>query len=363
MRQKKNVAHFAPINIDPCTGMGRIAVHWRNALINRDWNFYEFGIKQVSMPVLRPLWPNAARSAWKNSKQNTNIILAHEPSAEVLRRTGVPTVLFSHGIESRGANLSPIETDFMSSGIRRLAMRPLWYLREMEIRSAFRRCPLLLLSNEDDRSEIISRFNRNSDDIFVFRNGVNESSLQPGQVTSNVPNILFYGSWLERKGKTLLIKAANLLDAQGYAVNWLLVGTGKSSHEIMSEWPKKLHSSVEIIPSVSADDDDLIYGRASIFVLPSFFEGQPLTLLQAMESGRTVIASRCCGQKDVIRHGHNGFLFEPGDDQELASLIAKALDDTDLRLQIGAQAKQDMKLRRWPAVADEVAIRLENLLN
>ena len=68
-------------------------------------------------------------------------------------------------------------------------------------------------------------------------------------------------------------------------------------------------------------------------------------------------------QKDVIRHGHNGFLFEPGDDQELASLIAKALDDTDLRLQIGAQAKQDMKLRRWPAVADEVAIRLENLLN
>jgi glycosyltransferase involved in cell wall biosynthesis len=99
-----------------------------------------------------------------------------------------------------------------------------------------------------------------------------------------------------------------------------------------------------------------------VFVLPSYFEGQPLTLLQAMESGRCVIASGCCGQKDIVRHGHNGFLFPPGDADELAQLLALVVADADLRLKLGSQAKEDMASRRWPIVADEVANRLEQFM-
>jgi glycosyltransferase involved in cell wall biosynthesis len=152
------------------------------------------------------------------------------------------------------------------------------------------------------------------------------------------------------------------LAEEGIPLRWLLVGTGISAADVLRDWPDFLHPAVEVIPHVKAEDDDLIYERAMVFVLPSYFEGQPLTLLQAMESGRCVIASGCCGQKDIVRHGHNGFLFPPGDADELARLIALVVADADLRLKLGTQAKEDMASRRWPIVAHEVADRLEQFM-
>ncbi len=88
-----------------------------------------------------------------------------------------------------------------------------------------------------------------------------------------------------------------------------------------------------------------------------------MTLLQAMESGRCVISTRSCGQKDIISDGHNGFLVEPGSSVQLAEAIAKALADDDLRLRLGTQAKVDMASRRWSIVADEVVSKLESFLS
>jgi glycosyltransferase involved in cell wall biosynthesis len=153
------------------------------------------------------------------------------------------------------------------------------------------------------------------------------------------------------------------LAEEGIPLRWLLVGTGISQAEVLRDWPAILHDAVEVIPHLKAEDDDLIYERAMVFVLPSYFEGQPLTLLQAMESGRCVIASRCCGQKDIVQHGHNGFLFDSGDADELARLIALVVSDRDLRLKLGTQAKEDMASRCWSTVADEVVDRLEQFID
>ena len=103
--------------------------------------------------------------------------------------------------------------------------------------------------------------------------------------------------------------------------------------------------------------------KLHFFVLPSFYEGQPLTLLQAMESGRCVIATRSCGQKDIVKHGHNGFLFVSGKSDQLADLIFKAIANEDMRFMISIQAKVDMAPRRWPLVADEVVNRLEQFMS
>ena len=98
--------------------------------------------------------------------------------------------------------------------------------------------------------------------------------------------------------------------------------------------------------------------QSDVFVLPSFFEGQPLALLQAMEAGCAVIASDSCGQRDIVRHNENGWLFPTGDVDALVQLIRPACQDVPLRRQIGAAAHASMAHLRWPEVADAVARKI-----
>jgi glycosyltransferase involved in cell wall biosynthesis len=356
------VAHFAPISINELSGMGRVAFHWREAFIRRGWLFQHYGTDEVPLPPLKPLWANAAKRAWRKGEKNHDFFLAHEPSAETLRQTGIPTVLFSHGLEFRSELMVPADSVLSRRRFRDTATRPFWLWRIKQRDLGLRRCPLLLLINEDDRAFAISHYSRRPEDIFVFRNGVNSSPIHPHHFMPGDPTVLFYGSWLERKGKSVLIQAAVRLASAGVSIRWLLVGTGLDTNQVLNDWPRRLHSLVEVIPHAKAEDDDNIYSRATVFVLPSYFEGQPLTLLQAMENGRCVIASACCGQTDIVQHDYNGLLFSPGDDDELARLISLVISNHHLRLKLGIQAKLDMSFRRWPSVADEVVDRLELLM-
>lgn len=362
MSQSKNISHVAPILLDARTGMGRVAVHWREAFIRSGWDFQHFGTAEVPMPPLKTLWADSARRAYTRNGSRKGFLLVHEPSAEQLRRTGLPTILFSHGLEERGAELAPPENIKQNKSLKYVFTKPFW-LRQARLREqALRKCPLLLLINQDDRDYAISHYGRKPEDIFVFRNGVNLSTLQPQQKTKYPNTVLFYGSWLERKGKTVLIDAASKLASAGIQIHWLLIGTGKTEAEVLNDWPVELQRNVVVRSNIAADDDDSIYEQATLFVLPSFYEGQPLTLLQAMESGRCVITTRCCGQKDIIRDGQNGFLVEPGNSDQLAEKISKALANDDMRLKIGSQAKSDMASRRWSIVADELVNRIEEFM-
>jgi glycosyltransferase involved in cell wall biosynthesis len=352
------IAHVAPIALRPDSGMGRVASCWRDSITRRGWSFEHFGADEVPTPSFKALWALSARRAWRRFKLPSSLILAHEPSAEVFRGTGVPVLLFSHGLEARCRELAPVEPDITGSRLGRLLMRPLWAWRSRQTELGLRRCPLLLLINQEDRDYVIDRYRRQSGEIFVFRNGVIPSALDETHDPGGTSTVLVYGTWLERKGKKVLMQAASNIAGAGLRVRWLLVGTGGSRESVLRDWPESLHPSVEVRPRVAPSEDDSIYAEAHVFALPSYFEGQPLTLLQAMESGRCVISTRCCGQKDIIRDGENGFLVEPGDAGTLAARIITALGDAQLRRSVGARAKADMKNRTWERVSDEVTERL-----
>jgi glycosyltransferase involved in cell wall biosynthesis len=130
----------------------------------------------------------------------------------------------------------------------------------------------------------------------------------------------------------------------------------------LSFWPSDIRSFVQVIPRFTKAAEESFFARSHIFVLPSFFEGQPLALLEAMEAGRCCITTNCCGQKDLIQHGYNGLFHEPGDAQELATLIAQCVNNAKLRMSIGRNAKLSVKNRSWETVSAEVVDRIEEIL-
>jgi glycosyltransferase involved in cell wall biosynthesis len=75
------------------------------------------------------------------------------------------------------------------------------------------------------------------------------------------------------------------------------------------------------------------------FVMPSLWEGLPLSLVLAMGAGLPVIASRVAGIPEVVRHGETGWLTTPGDAGDLAAALVRVLGDARLRSQLGSNAK------------------------
>jgi teichuronic acid biosynthesis glycosyltransferase TuaC len=80
--------------------------------------------------------------------------------------------------------------------------------------------------------------------------------------------------------------------------------------------------------------------RCVLFALPSRYEGLGCVYLEAMSSEKPVIACRGQGIDEIIRHGSNGWLIEPGNLQELIAALSILLQNLQLRRQIGDAARR-----------------------
>jgi len=219
---------------------------------------------------------------------------------------------------------------------------------------------LLLINGED--SEFVQRtYARGAGDIHIFKNGVHPSRLDERAQPLESITALFLGTWLERKGIDTLVGAARILHSRSLRIKWLLAGSGVGSEGVLRSWPESLRSHVEVIPRFSPDIEEKLFARSNLFVLPSFFEGQPLSLLQAMETGRCCITTDCCGQRDLIRHNDNGLLHVPGDAEQLALLIEQSAKSEELRRSLGKNAKMTVYGRSWEAVASDVVDFVESV--
>jgi len=90
---------------------------------------------------------------------------------------------------------------------------------------------------------------------------------------------------------------------------------------------------------------------ADIFVLPTRFEGFPLTVMEAMAAGKGIVVSRVDGVEDLVEHGRTGLLVEVGDHRDLARNVVRLLSDAGLRRRMGAAAGESIR-RICGAVAD-----------
>ena len=357
------IVHVAQLEISRESGMGRVAWHWRQALEARGYEFIHIGPHEVGRPVHPALFPYAA---WRQARRlglRPAAFLVHEPNGVPFVLSGTPVFLFSHGLERRGweAALAQAAAPGSSGGAgasgapiraRSRLLFPLWRLRQADF--SLRRARAVLVLNRDDFAAVRTRYGRRPEDLFLFRNGVDPVPAVRRAV-GEPPTILFLGSWLARKGTTTLVAAADLLRQRGVTARFLLAGTGVGEAEVLAAWPAELRGAVRVLPTFPAAAEAALYAGADLFVLPSFFEGQPLALLQAMAAGCCCLASDIAGNRDLIAHQQTGLLHTPGDAATLAGQIAECLASPALRDGLGRAAQAAVAGRTWSAVAGEVA--------
>jgi colanic acid/amylovoran biosynthesis glycosyltransferase len=153
--------------------------------------------------------------------------------------------------------------------------------------------------------------------------------------------ILFIGRHVPEKGHAVLLEAMVLLAERGQIVNLILAGDGPS-RPTLERLAKRLGvaSRVSFPGAVGQEDIHALYAGASIFCLPSFAEGVPGVLMEAMAMRLPVVSTRITGIPELIEEGRTGLLVSPGRPDELADALEQLLIDPALRREMGLSARE-----------------------
>jgi len=101
-----------------------------------------------------------------------------------------------------------------------------------------------------------------------------------------------------------------------------------------------LEKNIKFTGFIPYDDLRALYSACDIFVLPSFEEGDPIALKEALASGKPLIGSRVGGIPIQIRDSWNGFLVEPGNEKQLAEKIKYLIENEEERERMGKNSKR-----------------------
>ncbi len=148
--------------------------------------------------------------------------------------------------------------------------------------------------------------------------------------------VLFLGvSESIRKGLLDLVEAIRLLQPARPKLRFLLVAVPPEALE--QRLPTDLLAGCEAQGWVTGAAKARLFAEADIFVLPSYGEGMPIGILEAMAASLPVIATRVGGIPDVITEGQEGYLLDPGNVEDLARLISQLADHAETRAHMGAK--------------------------
>lgn len=153
--------------------------------------------------------------------------------------------------------------------------------------------------------------------------------------------VLCVGRLVPDKGQGVLLEAMALLRDRGVAVELTYVGDGAARPDLERRAASlNLNSSVRFAGSVGQDRILDHYRHADVFCLPSFAEGIPVVLMEALACEVPVVTSHIMGVPELVQDGVSGLLVTPGRADLLADALEKLAADAELRRAMGAAGRR-----------------------
>ena len=149
------------------------------------------------------------------------------------------------------------------------------------------------------------------------------------------------GRLVPAKGQQVLLEACSLLKSENIPFHLTFVGDGDDRNSLENYVQKAgLNEQVFFAGSQGHDRIQDFYNKADIFVLPSFAEGVPVVLMEAMSKTIPVISTYIAGIQELISNNETGLLSDAGDMKGLAGHLKRLLADRELRMTLGSAARK-----------------------
>lgn len=184
--------------------------------------------------------------------------------------------------------------------------------------------------------------------IAVVHCGLDDSYMgfEPSGVPES-PRLVCVGRLCEQKGQLLLVQAASRLAARGVSIELVLAGDGEMRSDIEAECARlDIAGNVRITGWINGEQVRAELAAARALVLPSFAEGLPVVLMEALASGRPVITTFVAGIPELVVDGENGWLIPAGDVDRLADAMQECLSASSERLSTMGRAGRQRALAR-----------------
>jgi glycosyltransferase involved in cell wall biosynthesis len=175
--------------------------------------------------------------------------------------------------------------------------------------------------------------------VTVIPNGVDPRTFSPnGKHVEGGSTVLFVGRLVPNKGPKTLLSSIPLVLKRHPQARFLIAGDGPMRSKLEGEARRLgVDGAVEFL-GTRRDVPDLMR-RADVFVRPSFMEGMPLTVLEAMASGLPVVATPVGGTPELLEDGIHGRLFPVGDQVALADSLTGILNDSEGGREMGRRGR------------------------
>jgi glycosyltransferase involved in cell wall biosynthesis len=193
---------------------------------------------------------------------------------------------------------------------------------------------------------------RSSELTTVIHCGVNVSELQiqPSATEFGSANgslrILSVGSLVEKKGHRILIEACNLLRERGVEFACTIIGGGPQEHQLHRQVRSLgLQDKVILLGARSHPEILAAYSNHDVFALASVVakdgdrDGIPVVIMEAGAMGLPIVSTDVSGIPEFVRRDQTGILVPPGDARALAEAIATLAKDSNLRTELGQNAR------------------------
>jgi glycosyltransferase involved in cell wall biosynthesis len=299
-----------------------------------------------------------------------DLIEIHEPSAALYakRRRGnrhlPPLVVFSYGLEERSyeAMISYRRRKGIKMSIKsRLTS---WLLAQQGAYSV-RHADHLVCSNAADVAFLVSQGIPENTMTRHF-SGVEAKFLEspPAAASDNRKRILFMGTWIERKGILDLVQAATTLFARDADMTLTLGGTIADSDEVLSGFPPEFRPRIRVRSRIEGTKALIeLYSAHGVFVLPSYFEGQPLSLIEAAAVGLVPVVTDIGGSRDFVTDNVNGLVIPVGDPDALAERLLSLVSSPDRVAELAGAARWSAARQTWGASAENLLRSYSTLLS
>lgn len=190
------------------------------------------------------------------------------------------------------------------------------------------------------KNKILSWFDCN---IEVLENGVFVPT--KNYYSNSSKNIVLLGRLNERKGTYDLLSIVNEVVEKFNDVKFILAGDGDLNRLNNKINQLGINKYVEVLGWINKEKREEILKDALIYVLPSYNEGMPMSVIEAISYGIPSISTWVGGIPQLIDNNESGFLIQPGDTEDLKDKIVTLLDNAPLRESMSKKGYQKIDKR------------------
>ncbi|MEN6441048.1 MAG: glycosyltransferase family 4 protein [Syntrophobacter sp.] len=200
----------------------------------------------------------------------------------------------------------------------------------------------------------------------IIPNGVDILQFRPDaprlpQFDDGKKNLLFLGRLDPRNGLGLMIQAFEMIRSRMPDVRLIIVGDGPLRTYYERLVPENLRDDIHLVGPV-LEERSLYYSSCDVFCSPVEKASFGVTLLEAMSSGKPIVAVDNCGYRELLSPGE-GFLVPPRDPRAFANAILKLLENPELRKEKGMNGRAKAVTFSWDKVAGEISAFYKETLN